>query len=51
MRSMHGRNQGAAPLLGEAMYVPEIRANGDEVRITVAESASASGSASAGSSP
>lgn len=27
----------ALPLLGQAMYVPEIRANGDEVRITVGE--------------
>jgi alpha-2-macroglobulin len=27
----------ALPLLGEAMYVPEIRANGDEVRVTVGE--------------
>jgi len=25
----------ALPLLGQAMYVPEIRANGDEVRVTV----------------
>jgi uncharacterized protein YfaS (alpha-2-macroglobulin family) len=27
----------ALPLLGQAMYVPDIRANGDEVRITVEE--------------
>jgi uncharacterized protein YfaS (alpha-2-macroglobulin family) len=27
----------ALPLLGQAMYVPEIRANGDEVRMTVAD--------------
>ncbi|MCM2316093.1 MAG: MG2 domain-containing protein [Thermoanaerobaculia bacterium] len=27
----------ALPLLGQAMYVPEIRANGDETRITVEE--------------
>jgi uncharacterized protein YfaS (alpha-2-macroglobulin family) len=25
----------ALPILGQAMYVPEIRANGEEVRITV----------------
>ncbi len=25
----------ALPLLGQAMYVPEIRANGDEVRVVV----------------
>ena len=29
----------ALPLLGQAMYVPEIRANGDEVRVTVTEGA------------
>lgn len=27
----------ALPLLGEAMYVPEVRANGEEVRVEVAE--------------
>jgi uncharacterized protein YfaS (alpha-2-macroglobulin family) len=27
----------ALPLLGQAMYVPEIRANGDEVRLTVSD--------------
>ncbi len=27
----------ALPLLGQAMYVPDIRANGDEVRLTVVE--------------
>jgi len=27
----------ALPVMGQAMYVPEIRANGDEVRITVTE--------------
>jgi uncharacterized protein YfaS (alpha-2-macroglobulin family) len=27
----------ALPVLGQAMYVPEIRANGDEVRISVSE--------------
>ncbi len=27
----------ALPLLGQAMYVPEVRANGDEVRVKVAE--------------
>ena len=27
----------AMPLLGHAMYVPEIRANGREVRVTVAD--------------
>ncbi|HEU4521027.1 MAG TPA: alpha-2-macroglobulin family protein, partial [Thermoanaerobaculia bacterium] len=27
----------ALPLLGQAMYVPDIRANGDEVRLTVTE--------------
>ena len=25
------------PLLGQAMYVPEVRANGDEVRVVVEE--------------
>ena len=27
----------ALPLVGHAMYVPDIRANGDEVRVTVTE--------------
>ena len=27
----------ALPLLGQAMYVPEVRANGDEVRVVVGE--------------
>lgn len=27
----------ALPLLGEAMYVPEVRANGEEIRLTVTE--------------
>jgi alpha-2-macroglobulin len=29
----------ALPLLGQAMYVPDVRANGDEVRVTVEERA------------
>jgi uncharacterized protein YfaS (alpha-2-macroglobulin family) len=28
----------ALPVVGQAMYVPEIRCNGDEARITVADS-------------
>ena len=27
----------ALPLLGQAMYVPDVRANGEEVRLTVAD--------------
>ncbi len=27
----------ALPVIGQAMYVPEVRANGEEVRVTVEE--------------